>query len=251
MDLGFFIGLAIALFGIIGGYYLEGGMVLTLIQAAGALIVFSGTFGATLIANSFEDVCTGFVLFLKTFKHMGKSYKAAIGEQIVESSRLARRKSILAIENNIEEFPNKFMQDVFRSMVDGMDGENLKSVFESEIESDEEKKIAGARVWSDAGGYAPTIGIIGAVLGLIHVMSDLSDTTNLGKGIAVAFVATLYGIGSANLIFLPISNKIQSRIRKEVEIKKMILKGAVGILSGLSPYMVHETVKSFIDVSDV
>src|SRR5690606_4440430 len=130
-------------------------------------------------------------------------------------------------------------------MIDGIDPVTLNEVFENEMYLEETRKMRAAKVWSDAGGFAPTIGILGAVLGLIHVMANLSDTSALGQGIAVAFVATIYGVGSANLFFIPISNKIKRRIKEEIEVKAMILEGAVSILSGLNPYIIEEKMRNY------
>ena len=251
MDFSSIIGLIIGVSGIVGGYYIEGGHVFALIQVASALIVFGGTLGATISSHTFSDIQMAAKIFLSTFRFRNRNYNLSLIEQIVDCARVARQKSILSLEERLEKFSNPFMKDVFRSLIDGMNAENLRDVFESEITSDENKKIAAAKVWADAGAYAPTIGIVGAVLGLIEVMRNLTDTESLGKGIAVAFIATIYGIGSANLIFIPISNKIQSRVRNEVETKQMILEGAIGIVKGHSPYIINEKVRSYIASSNL
>src|SRR5205807_2611613 len=119
------------------------------------------------------------------------------GQEIVQTAQVARKESILALEKKLNTFSDPFMSSVYRFVVDGVDPEIIRKVFEDEIEINEKKSMAAAKVWSDAGGFAPTIGIIGAVLGLIHVMANITDTTALGRGIAVAFVATIYGVGSA------------------------------------------------------
>lgn len=239
------IGFILAIAGIVGGFALDGGYVWSLFHFTAALIVFGGTLGVIIISNTTTDLFTSLKLFLACFTSQKKNYQSIIIENIVNCARVARRKSILSLEENISKFSNKFMKDVFRSLVDGVDAENLKTIFEAEIINSHEQKMAGSKVWSDAGGYAPTIGIVGAVLGLIQVMSNLTDTSNLGKGIAVAFIATLYGIGSANIIFIPIANKIKNQLIKEKEIKKMILEGALGIVKGLSPHLIHEKMRSF------
>jgi len=142
-------------------------------------------------------------------------------------------------------FSDPFMRSVYRFVVDGVDPEIIRKVFEDEIDLNERRNMAAAKVWSDAGGFAPTIGIIGAVLGLIHVMGNISDTTALGKGIAVAFVATIYGVGSANLIFLPIANRLKTSIRYRSETERMILEGGLAVIGGLNPYIIEQKVEAF------
>ena len=137
------------------------------------------------------------------------------------------------------------MRSVYRFAIDGVDPEVLRRLFEEEISVSERRKMAAAKIWSDAGGFAPTIGIIGAVLGLISVMANITDTSMLGQGIAVAFVATIYGVGSANLVFLPISNKLKSLIRFRSETEHMILEGALAVVNGLNPYMIEQKMRSF------
>lgn len=131
-------------------------------------------------------------------------------------------------------------------MIDGIDPKLLENVFENQIQVQEQHLMAGAKVWTEAGGYAPTIGIIGAVLGLIQVMSNLSDTSKLGAGIAVAFVATIYGVGVANLILLPLGSKIKKRIQQDLKVQKMILAGALGIQAGLNPLLLEMKLRAFL-----
>jgi chemotaxis protein MotA len=140
-----------------------------------------------------------------------------------------------------------FLQNVIRSVVDGLDSQIIRAIYEKQIQLDEERLLAGAKVWMDAGGYAPTIGIIGAVLGLIQVMGNLTDTSKLGSGIAVAFVATIYGVGAANLIFIPLSNKLKKLVATEMKTKEMILEGGLSILSGLTPSLIEIKLKAFME----
>jgi chemotaxis protein MotA len=137
------------------------------------------------------------------------------------------------------------MRSVYRFVVDGVDPEVLRKIFEEEIHVSERRKLAAAKVWSDAGGFAPTVGIIGAVLGLISVMANISDTSMLGQGIAVAFVATIYGVGSANLLFIPVANKLRTLIRFRAETETMILEGALAVVSGLNPYLIEQKMRAF------
>ena len=242
------IGIVLGIGGILFGNAIEGGHVGSLIQLASSFIVFGGTFGALLVSNSRSDVKRGIQLFLDAFKEGSNKLREEVAEEIKYCARLARRESILAIESRMSGIENSYLKNVFRFMIDGTDPVVLREVFEKEIELEESRQLAGAKIWTDAGGFAPTIGIIGAVLGLIHVMANLTDTSALGQGIAIAFVATIYGVGSANLIFLPIANKIKRKIQLQVELKLMIVDGAVAILSGLNPYIIEEKINSYLEV---
>lgn len=245
MDLITIVGLAVGFGGILLGLILEDGHLGPLMQLTAAIIVFGGTAGAVLVSTTREDLKTGLRL-LKSAFFEGKSDEIeSVRREIIEAAQIARKDSILALERRIGSFSNPFMQNVFRFVIDGVEPNTLRDIFETEISLEEESLKAGAKIWIDAGGFAPTIGIIGAVLGLIHVMQNLSDTSKLGAGIAVAFVATVYGVGSANLIFLPIGNKIKRRIQKNVELKEMVLEGAIGILNGLNPFLIEGKLRAF------
>jgi chemotaxis protein MotA len=167
--------------------------------------------------------------------------------EILDCAKTARRESILAIEPKVNQMSDPFLQSVIRSVVDGVDPLIIRSIYEKQIELEEERLLAGAKVWMDAGGYSPTIGIIGAVLGLIQVMGNLTDTSKLGAGIAVAFVATIYGVGGANLIFIPLANKLKKHVATEMKMKEMILEGGLSILSGLSPSLIEIKLKAFME----
>lgn len=241
------------LFGIIFGIgtilfanILEGGHFSALFQLTAAIIVFGGTAGATIVSNSYEDIKRGVELFKKVFSSSEPTNFSEVSKEIVGYASLVRAESNLALDNKIKLMKNPFMKSVFRMVVDGVDVEVIKNIFEKRQDIEFEKKMAGAKIWVDAGGYAPTIGILGAVLGLIHVMSQLTDTSALGQGIAVAFVATIYGVGSANLIFLPIASKIKSNVENDLLLKEMVLDGALGIASGLNPSVIQEKLNCYL-----
>lgn len=246
MDFTTIIGVLIGVGGILTGHILEGGHFTSLLQFAAAVIVFGGTIGATVVANSSSDLRMAVQYLKAAFFKPNYSQHIEVARQISESAQLVRKESVLSLEKRLPQFESDFMRNVFRFLIDGIDTATLKDVFETEIYLEESRKLQAAKVWADAGGYAPTIGILGAVLGLIHVMANLSDTSALGQGIAVAFVATIYGVGSANLFFLPLSNKIKRRVRDEIELKEMILEGALSIQSGLNPYIIDEKMRSYI-----
>lgn len=245
MDAATIVGIIIGIGGILLGNMIDGGHAGSLFQGTAALIVFGGTFGATLVSNGFEDIKKAFSMLSLAFREGPQAQMKKLADEVVAIAQLARRESILVVETKLNTFSNPFMKNVFRYMIDGIEPDTLRKIFETEIEVTEKRTMVAAKVWADAGGYAPTIGIIGAVLGLIHVMANLSDTSALGQGIAVAFVATIYGVGSANLVFIPISNKIRSRIKAQSETKKMILEGAIAISNGLNPYIIEEKMRAF------
>jgi chemotaxis protein MotA len=245
MDMVTVIGLLVSVVGIIGGMLLEGGHIGSIIQGTAAIIVFGGTAGAVLVGTTRKDLKTGLRLLRWAFQEPKEFDPEKLRTEIIEAAQVARKESILALERKIGNFSHPFMQNVFRLVIDGVEPNTLRDIFEAEIDMEEERLNAGAKVWMDAGGFAPTIGIIGAVLGLIHVMQSLSDTSKLAAGIAVAFVATVYGVASANLVFLPLGNKIKRRIKEQVEIKQMILEGAVGIMNGLNPFLILEKLNAF------
>lgn len=245
MDMITILGIVVGLGGILGGMVLENGHVGSILQMTAAFIVFGGTAGAVLVSTTKEDLLTGLSLLKLGFgADRGDDAEKVIGEMI-EAAQIARKDTILALEKRLSSFSNPYMQNVFRFVIDGVEPQVIRDIFEAQLAIEEENQMAGAKVWTDAGGFAPTIGIIGAVLGLIHVMSNLTDTSKLGAGIAVAFVATVYGVGSANLFFLPLGNKIKRKIRRRIEIKSMILEGAIGIMSGLNPFIIEEKLKSY------
>lgn len=245
MEINILIGFAIGIGGIIAGNLIEGGHIASLIQGTAGLIVFGGTLGATLVSHRREDLRTAFEAVRKMLSGEDVKQRDVIAQEIVMSAQIARKESILVLEKRLNSFADPFMTSVYRFVVDGVDPEIIRKVFEEEIEINERRKLAAAKVWSDAGGFAPTIGIIGAVLGLIHVMANITDTTALGKGIAVAFVATIYGVGSANLIFIPIANRLKAGIRYRAETEKMILEGGLAVIGGLNPYIIEQKVDAF------
>jgi chemotaxis protein MotA len=239
------LGLVIGIGGIVFGNLLEGGSMASLLQLTAACIVFGGTFGATILSHRVEDLRLALSYFKLAFRGSEAAERARIAGEIIQSAQLARRESILALEQNIAKFRDPFMRTVYRFVIDGVDPEVLRKIFEEEIAVGERRKLAAAKVWSDAGGFAPTIGIIGAVLGLISVMTNITDTSLLGQGIAVAFVATIYGVGSANLVFIPIANKLRNLIRFRAETEHMILEGALAVIGGLNPYLIEQKMRAF------
>lgn len=246
MELATVLGLLIGFGGILLGNFIEGGHLIGLVQGAAGMIVLSGTVGAVLVSSKVEDVRLGLKLAKKAFQRPEIS-KGPLLAEIIECSKIARKENLLALEPRIAQLKDPFLQEVIRTVLDGVDEKTLVSVFHTRMSHEEENLLAGAKIWTDAGGFSPTIGIIGAVLGLIHVMGNLSDTSKLGAGIAVAFVATIYGVAFANLLFLPIGNKIKRIIQDHMKFREMALEGGLAILGGLSPGLTELKLKAFLE----
>lgn len=251
MDRSTVIGLIIGIGGILLGNFLEGGHIASLGQGTAFIIVTAGTLGAVLISNRTSDLKLGFQLFKQTFRENNLDYDKPMAE-ILECARIAKKETPLAIEPKLGQIQSLLLREVLKNMIDGVDVDMTRKIFEYRIDKDEKRLLSAGRIWADAGGFSPTIGIIGAVLGLIHVMGNLTDTSKLGTGIAVAFVATVYGVGFANLIFIPISNKIKKNIFELTRYKKMILEGGLLVSSGLTPYLIEQKLTSYMNnnVSD-
>ncbi len=249
MDRASLIGIVLGISAIAGGSIAEGGRLSTILQPTAAVIVFGGTLGATLLSVSFSDIMKAFSSLKDVFSDKKMDLEMIISS-LVKYSIVARRKGLIALEHEILEIDDDFLRDALRLAINGMGVKMLRDTLEqNNITYGEEKKRI-AKVFETAGGFAPTIGIIGAVIGLIHVMENLSDPSKLGSGIAVAFVATVYGIGSANLILLPISKKLISRLSHEIVRREMIIEGVVGIQSGINPYDLEEKLRVFMEKKD-
>lgn len=240
---GIFLGIA----AILGGNLIEGGRMNSIVQGSAALIVFGGTFGATFLSFSINDIINAGRTLRKVF--INDKFVPADGsiiKEVIEFSIKARKTGLMSLENDVQAIGYEFFRRAMRLLIDGLDPKLLRSALEQETRIFEEEKGRAARVFESAGGFAPTIGIIGAVLGLIHVMESLNNPAELGSGIAIAFVATVYGVGSANLLFLPIAKKIMNNMRHEVYIREIIIEGVLGIQSGKNPYYQREYLNAFL-----
>ncbi len=210
MDLATIIGLLLAFGAILGGQALEGGSVRSLLQPTAALIVIGGTFGACLVQFPLSVVIRSFKAVQQAFVDRKVNNRDVIAE-IIRFAMKARKEGIISLESEISDSTDPFLKKALTMAVDGVEPKILRETMEMEISNMEDEAEHPIRFWEAAGGYSPTIGIIGAVLGLIHVMENLSDPSKLGGGIAVAFVATVYGLVSANVIYLPISGKLKQK----------------------------------------
>lgn len=245
MDRASIIGIVLGIAAIVGGNVFEGGKIASIFQPAAALIVFGGTLGATFLSFSFSDILKA-ISSLKSVFLEKKTEPEFYIDELMRYSSLARKNGLIALEREIQKINDLFLKKAVSLAIDRMGSKALRETMEQENITYENEKRRTAKVFDTAGGFAPTIGILGAVLGLIHVMENLSDPAKLGSGIAVAFVATIYGVGSANLILLPISKKLINRLNHELTIREMIIEGVVGIQSGLNPHYLREKLKVFV-----
>lgn len=245
MDLVSILGIVISFTAILGGQLLEGGHVGSLLQLTAFIIVMGGTVGAIMLQSSMKVFVLGMQMSKWVFKPPSKAPQGLI-DQIVIWSNVSRKGGLLALESSIEDLEDPFIQRGLQMLVDGAEPETLRDSLELEISAYEEHYRAGAKVWEAAGGYAPTVGILGAVMGLIHVMENLSDPAKLGGGIAVAFVATIYGVGLANLFFLPMANKLKSLVAHEVMLRMMLIDGLVSISNGENPRMIESKLQGYL-----
>jgi chemotaxis protein MotA len=239
------IGLFMALGAVIGGAILEGLHIQALIQPTAAIIVFGGTIGATLIASGTQEFSAAIrsltLLFLK-----GSKDPNILVKEILDLANAARKEGILALEKSVATVKHPFLAKNLRHVVDGYDPNVLKEMMEDRIFRTELEKNAIGKVWETFGGFSPTVGIIGAVLGLIHVMGNLSDSSKLGSGIAVAFVATVYGVGAANLVAIPIGNKLKKVGHDEIHEMELIMVGLCGIQAGLNPRIIEDKMNNVL-----
>jgi chemotaxis protein MotA len=238
-------GLALGLIAILGGQILEGGHVGSLVQPTALLIVLGGTLGAVLLQSPFHVFKRGIMMAKWVWVPPVIEQKRLI-DQILTWSQQSRREGLLALENYIPGIKDEFTRKGLQLLVDGADPERIRELMEVEIGTFEDEWRQSAKIWDSAGGYSPTIGILGAVMGLIHVMENLSDPTKLGAGIAVAFVATIYGVGLANLIYLPIAGKLKYYIARMVASREMLIDGLVGIALGDNPRIIEGRLRGYL-----
>jgi chemotaxis protein MotA len=245
MDILTILGVVVGLGALLGGQMVEGGNIESLLQATAAVIVLGGTLGAVMVQFTLP-------VFIRSIK-MGievltspKDETLHYIEKMVEYSTIVRKQGILALENKVKEIKDPFMKKGLMLLIDGIQPGQIREILEVDSGFREEYHHMSAKVFEAAGGYCPTFGIIGAVMGLIHVMENLADPAKLGAGIAVAFVATIYGVLSANLIFLPVGNKLKMRARQETITYELIIEGLMSIAGGENPRMMQEKLEGFL-----
>jgi chemotaxis protein MotA len=237
-------GIVAALGGILGGLVLEGGRIGDVAQITAGFIVMGGTFGAMMISTPLGTILRAMKRFKDVFFERSVSTQDAVDEIIGYASK-ARKGGIVSLESEADKIKDPFLRKALNLAVDGTDLQELRKMMELQIAIEYERSEAEAKVFEGAGGYSPTIGIIGAVLGLIQVMKHLSNIEEVGHGIAVAFVATVYGVGVANILLLPAASKIKARARRDLEMRELVVEGVVGIVEGLNPKLIRSKLEAY------
>jgi len=246
MDLMSLIGSFLGVCAVVGGQILEGGHLHQIMQGTAALIVLGGTFGAMLVSFPPQDIKKAFSLIPLIYKNVDLNLNPLI-EEIIQIANLARKEGVLAIEGQRERIKNPLFKKSIKYLIDGFDANTVKEILETEISLEFEEEEQAGKVFEGAGGYAPTIGIIGAVLGLIHVMSMLDQPDQIGGGIAVAFVATVYGVAVSNLILIPWGTKLKRKAAQRMIPKEVVKIGILGIQEGLNPHFLKEKLEAFME----
>lgn len=238
-------GVALALIAIVGGSVLKGSGVMALLNPAAFTIVFIGTFAAIFVQTPKTIFMRAMKIFPWVFKPPAIEKEALIGK-VVEWSNIARKQGLLGLEPALEQEEDAFTRKALQMLVDGTEPETMRKIVETEIDAKETSDTASAKVFEALGIYCPTLGIIGAVLGLMAVMKNLADPSKLGSGIAAAFVATIYGVGFANLFFLPMANKLKQVIKDQVTYKEMLLDGLLAIADGENPRNIEVKLQGYL-----
>ncbi len=240
------LGLVISLTGILSGQLLEGGDLSILLQGAAFLIVFGGTLGAVMLQSPLKV----FTLALRMVRWVFVTPKQSSHQELIRKitgwSTTARIDGILALEGHIDAESDIFLKKGLQLLVDGYSAEKIREVLNVDIHAWHQLRWQAASVWEAAAGYSPTIGIIGAVLGLTHVMQNLSEPSKLGSGIAVAFIATIYGVSLANLLYLPMANKLKAIITQQADMREMLVDGFTAIANGDNPRLIEVRLQSYL-----
>ena len=237
-------GITLALGGILLGLLLEGGNIAQILQPTAALIVFGGTLGAVMLQFPLRVIFAAFGRLGHLFVNPSRDPRSMIDE-IVGYAQKARKEGIISLDSDLRNINDPFLKKSLMLAVDGTEPQEIRKMMELELDNQAEHEENIPKVFESAGGFSPTIGIIGAVLGLIQVMQHLDNISEVGRGIAVAFVATIYGVGAANLFFLPSAGKIKMRIRQDQVRREMMLEGVISILEGMNPRMIEIKLRGF------
>ena len=228
------------------GQVLKGGALDAVLQSTAAVIVFGGTLGAVLVSFPLDEVRLAIGRLRAVFINDEPS-PARLIKAVVELAVTVRRQGLVAIDEDLDELDEPFLAKGLRLVVDGHEADTVRDLLDVEDRSMNDRENAAALVYESAGGYAPTFGILGAVLGLIQVMERLSEPSGLGAGIAVAFVATAYGVGAANLVFLPIATKLRTRARRAASRRELMIEGILAIQEGLGPQLIQIKLEGFLE----
>jgi chemotaxis protein MotA len=245
MDILSLAGFVLAFIAIVGGSILKGSGVKALLGAAAFVIVVLGTFASIFVQTPLGTFLRAMKIVGWVFKPPAQNPGATI-EKIVEWSNTARKQGLLGLESAVESEKDDFMKKGLQALVDGGEPDAIRNLLEIELEVREHADTAAAKVFEGMGIYAPTLGIIGAVMGLMSVMQNLADPSKLGHGIAAAFIATIYGIGLANLFFLPMASKLKSVVHGQTQIRQMCIEGIISIAQGENPRNIEAKLKSYL-----
>ena len=245
MDLLSLLGIVLAFAAILGGNMLEGGALGSLFNGPAALIVVGGTLAATILQTSWPTLKRACMQARWVFLPPYISLEDGIGK-VIDWSVKARKQGLLGLESMAEKEPELFARKGLQLLVDGAETETIRSIMEVDLESREQRDLESAKVFEAMGGYSPTIGIIGAVMGLIQVMTNLEDPQTLGGGIATAFVATIYGVALANLLFFPVANKLRGIVRERTRYEDMMIDGIIAIAEGENPKSIELRLRGFL-----
>jgi chemotaxis protein MotA len=252
MDISVIIFIILGMGSVILGFLLEGGSILALLLLSPAIIVFGGTAGA--VGLTFPaDILRRLPGMLKIVVNPKKIDLTELVAYFRDVSYKTRKNGLLSLEGEISSDPNldPFIKKGLQLVVDGVDPQAVRSILELELESTSERHRKGAAVFEQAGGFAPTLGIIGTVMGLVHILADLSDPNTLGPKIASGFIATLYGLSSANLIFLPLATRLKVLDEKEYGERSLIIEGILYIQEGINPNTIAEKLKGFLNKQEL
>lgn len=238
-------GLGIAFVAVIAAIFIEGSTPMSILLPAPMILVFVGTIGAAVAGGTIKDALAAVKALPRAFKAKPKEADDAIAA-IVDLAERARREGLLALEDAARDIDDDFLREGLRSAIDGTDPEDLRIILEDQIAAKRTQDRVTSKFFNDMGGYAPTIGIVGTVVSLVHVLENLADPAELGHMIAAAFVATLWGIASANMIWLPIGNRLRRLSDLECEQMEIVLEGLLSVQSGANPRLVAERLRSLL-----
>jgi len=245
MDIVSLLGILVALVALLGGNLLEGGTLQSLLNLPAALIVFGGTLGAVLLQTPYKTLSRSVVMSRWIFFPPKCKYDIQV-QTVSEWAAKARKGGLLALEKIADKEHDAFSKKALNLLIDGTPPQEIRHILESDIQLFEQRDLKAAKVYSTMGGYSPTIGILGAVMGLIYVMKNLGDPSQLGSGIAIAFVATIYGVGIANLLLLPMANKLVALIQEQSNIKEIITEGVLYIADGENPKSIQMKLSAYL-----
>jgi chemotaxis protein MotA len=246
MDKGSFFGVFLAIAGIVAGLLMEGGNLGQILQPTAALIVFGGTMGAVMLQFPLPTVVAAFVSLGHVFSAPQRRNDQLL-KQLVAFANKARRNGVVSLDSDLASIQEPFLKQALMLAVDGTEPAELRKIMRVSLDCTAENEEQLPAVFESAGGFSPTIGILGAVLGLIQVMKNLDNIQEVGKGIAVAFVATIYGVGIANLFFLPFAGKMRLRLHDDHQRREMMLEGVISILEGMNPRMLEVKLAGFLN----